>query len=185
MVQPTSHSGLLGCSNRWVFRMTAGVQGSWIAAQHMLSYQTCYCSPSTKHVVHTTKFVACSLALPCSQPVAQPNLVVAKSTHKGVNQRSEYVTQVQQRPDLSMGTLTWHACKYKVHKLHQRYIFKLCWLWLVDSAWSLSQCRILHIYSLTCGRKEKLKREESLQWKVYMKMWDCYCKTIYCCNLWH
>ena len=21
-------------------------------------------------------------------------------------------------------TLTWHACKYKVHKLHQRYILK-------------------------------------------------------------
>ena len=24
---------------------------------------------------------------------------------------------------LSMVTLTWHACNYKVHKLHQRYIF--------------------------------------------------------------
>ena len=23
-----------------------------------------------------------------------------------------------------MITLTWHACKYKVHKLHQRYILK-------------------------------------------------------------
>ena len=32
-------------------------------------------------------------------------------THKGVNQRSKYVAQVQQqRPTV---TLTWHACKYK------------------------------------------------------------------------
>ena len=35
------------------------------------------------------------------------------STHKGVNQRSKYVTQVQQqRPESPTVTLTWHACKY-------------------------------------------------------------------------
>ena len=45
-----------------------------------------------------------------------------ESTHKGVNQRSKYMTQVQQRAELPTVTLTWHACKYKVHKLHQRYI---------------------------------------------------------------
>ena len=46
-----------------------------------------------------------------------------ESTHKGVNQRSKYVTQVQQqRPESPRVTLTWHACKYKVHKLHQRYM---------------------------------------------------------------
>ena len=45
----------------------------------------------------------------------------AQSTHKGVNQRSKYITQVQQqRPESPTVTLTWHACKYKVHKL--RYI---------------------------------------------------------------
>ena len=45
--------------------------------------------------------------------------VRAESTHKGGNQRSKYVTQVQQqRPESPMVTLTWHACKYKVHKLH-------------------------------------------------------------------
>ena len=33
-------------------------------------------------------------------------------THKGVNQRSKYVTQVQQRrPESPTVTLTWHACK--------------------------------------------------------------------------
>ena len=47
----------------------------------------------------------------------------AESTDKGVNQRSKYVTQVQQqRPESPTVTLTWHACKCKVHKLHQRYI---------------------------------------------------------------
>ena len=50
----------------------------------------------------------------------------AESTHKGVNWRSIYITQFiqQQRPEPPTVTLTWHACKYKVHKLHQRYILK-------------------------------------------------------------
>ena len=49
----------------------------------------------------------------------------AESTHKGVNQRSKYVTQIQQQRSESLSiTLTWHACKYEVHKLHQRYILK-------------------------------------------------------------
>ena len=47
----------------------------------------------------------------------------AESPHKGLNQRLEDVTQAQQqRPELPSVILTWHACKYKVHKLHQRYI---------------------------------------------------------------
>ena len=50
----------------------------------------------------------------------------AESTHKGVNQHSLYVTQVQrQRPESATVTLTWQACKYKVHKLHLRYILKV------------------------------------------------------------
>ena len=48
-----------------------------------------------------------------------------ESTHKGVNQHSKYATQVQQqRPESPSVTLIWHAYKYKVHKVHQRYIFK-------------------------------------------------------------
>ena len=48
-----------------------------------------------------------------------------ESTHKGVNSRSKDVTQAQQkRPELPSVALTWHAFKYKVHKLHQRYILK-------------------------------------------------------------
>ena len=50
--------------------------------------------------------------------------ICTESTHKGVNQRSKYITQVQQqRPESPTVTLTWHASKYiyKVHELHQRY----------------------------------------------------------------
>ena len=43
---------------------------------------------------------------------------------QGVNLRSKYVTQVQQqRPESPTVTFTWHAYKYKVHKLYQRCIF--------------------------------------------------------------
>ena len=57
----------------------------------------------------------------------------AESTHKGVNQRSKYVTQVQQqRPESSAVTLIWHACKYEVHKLHLKMYLRwsLCTLYL-------------------------------------------------------
>ena len=50
----------------------------------------------------------------------------AESTDRGVNYRSKFVTQVrQQKPGSPTVTLTWHACKYKAHKLLQRYILKL------------------------------------------------------------
>ena len=49
----------------------------------------------------------------------------AGSTNKGANLRSKYLTQVQQqKPESPTVTLTWHACKYKAHELHQRYILK-------------------------------------------------------------
>ena len=39
-----------------------------------------------------------------------------KSTHKGVNWCSNYITQIQhQRPKWPTVTLTWHACKHKGH----------------------------------------------------------------------
>ena len=37
----------------------------------------------------------------------------------------------QQRPEWPTVTLTWHACKYKVHKLHQMYILCLWFTYLV------------------------------------------------------
>ena len=50
---------------------------------------------------------------------------ITLSANMGVNLRAKSVTQVhQQRPELPTVTLTWHACKYKVHKLHQWYILK-------------------------------------------------------------
>ena len=51
-------------------------------------------------------------------------LFIPESTHKGVNWCLKNVTQVQQqRPELPTVTLTWHAYKCKVYKLHQWYIF--------------------------------------------------------------
>ena len=51
------------------------------------------------------------------------NISLKVSTHKGVNWRSKYITQVQQqRPKSPRVTLTWHSSRYKVHKLYQRYI---------------------------------------------------------------
>ena len=45
----------------------------------------------------------------------------ADSTRKGDNQRWKDVTQTQQqRPESPTVTLTWHACEYKVRKLHLR-----------------------------------------------------------------
>ena len=48
----------------------------------------------------------------------------------GVNSRSKNVTSAQlQRPESPSVTLTWHANKHKVHKLHRRYIFGHCVDW--------------------------------------------------------
>ena len=45
-------------------------------------------------------------------------------THKGDNKRSKYVTQLQQQRLASPKvTLTWQACKHKVHK-HVGEIFR-------------------------------------------------------------
>ena len=44
----------------------------------------------------------------------------AEPTRKAVNQHSKDVIQAhQQRPESPTVTLTWHACEYKVHKLHR------------------------------------------------------------------
>ena len=74
----------------------------------------------------------CKIAWKCvdterdlSTPWVYLNSKTAQSTHKGVNWRSKDVTQIQQqRPESPTITLTWHACKYKVCKLHQRHILK-------------------------------------------------------------
>ena len=47
-----------------------------------------------------------------------------KTTPKGANQRLKCTTEVPQRPESPTVTLTRHACKYKVHKLHQMYLLE-------------------------------------------------------------
>ena len=54
------------------------------------------------------------------------SFIFIESTCKGVNWCLENVTRVQQqRPELPRVTPTWHACKYKVYKLHQSYILSV------------------------------------------------------------
>ena len=57
----------------------------------------------------------------CADPVFSD--FPSSSTHKGVNLCLKVITQAQQqRPESPTETLTWHVCKYKLHKLHQRNI---------------------------------------------------------------
>ena len=80
----------------------------------------------------------------------------AESPHKGLNQRLEDVTQAQQqRPELPSVILTWHACKYKVHKLHQRYILWVrvrMYLWWSSCTlfWHACQVRVTVDSGLCC-----------------------------------
>ena len=92
---------------------------------------------STVHLGHMQCLVCfCDLPLDLG-PVLEthPNRkshTIIESTHKGVNHRSKYVTRVQQqRPESPTVTLTWHACKYKVHKLPQRHILFFSFLLLL------------------------------------------------------
>ena len=48
-------------------------------------------------------------------------------TRELISVRNTSAAQVQlqqQRPESPTVTLTWRACKYKIHKLHQRYLLK-------------------------------------------------------------
>ena len=97
--------------------------------------KTCSCVLKRTAVVCGVKFgdnTDCKIAWKCvdterdlSTRWVYLNSKTAQSTHKGVNWRSKDVTQIQQqRPESPTITITWHACKSKVHKLHQRHILK-------------------------------------------------------------
>ena len=62
--------------------------------------------------------------------------MLGEATHEGGDSHSKYVTHVQQqRPESTTVSLTWHACKYKVYKLHQRYFFCDSWLLNKEPTW--------------------------------------------------
>ena len=86
-------------------------------AQHCVRWYTCTCC-------HMSKCSRTKLSSSCI-PIHGFRIGTANhlpSTHKGVNWRSKDITNAQQqRPESPTVTLTWHACKYKVHKLHQTY----------------------------------------------------------------
>ena len=47
---------------------------------------------------------------------------------ESLRKRSKDTTTQHERPESPRVTLTWHASKYRVQKLHQRYIFFLIFL---------------------------------------------------------
>ena len=89
---------------------------------YMLSRLHVHCYPSLLQLL--SGFRVFSDGTKLKQNEAQS--ASAESTHKGVKWRWIYVTQVQQqRPETPTVTLTWHGCRYKVHKLYQRYILNI------------------------------------------------------------
>ena len=53
----------------------------------------------------------------------RPRAVVQNQHTRALINAQKYITQVQQQtPESPTVPLTWHACKYKVHKLHHRCI---------------------------------------------------------------
>ena len=96
--------------------------------------------------------------------------------------RNTDITQVQQqRPELPTVTLTWHACKYKVHKLHQRCTLKEKQAAGVfsreSSSWPSNQTKMGGLsveelaFSFHCCQRETenrigcLGREAQVQWR--------------------
>ena len=76
-------------------------------------------TPSEHH--HKVFFPARQLFRCLKQNEAQS--ACAESTNKGGNKQSQDVAKRrQQRHESPATALTWHASKYKVHNLHQRYI---------------------------------------------------------------
>ena len=101
-------------------------QASWLSKCHAVhsKQQQKLNKTTNKHTKSTHKGVKSHSQQSPSKIIKQQTNKHTKSTRKGVNQRSKYSTQVQLRPESPTVTLTWHACQYKVHKLHQRYIQK-------------------------------------------------------------
>ena len=67
----------------------------------------------------------------------------AESTHKGVKQRRLTSHKHNNKSESPTITLTWHACKYKVHKLHERYILFILFIFFIffDQRYICSSCR--------------------------------------------
>ena len=61
--------------------------------------------------------------------IVRTEAITNESIHKGVNKRRKYVTHVRlQRPESPTVTRTWLVCKYKVDKLHRKYILSQCFI---------------------------------------------------------
>ena len=72
----------------------------------------------------------------------------------------EIVTQVQQqRPRSPTVTLTWYACKYKVHKLHQKYILYLLRVDFAQAFWASFCFKFVTIHRFNDWLTKKKKKK--------------------------
>ena len=140
---------------------------SWSKAQMLqsLSVQVSQCLSVCLSVT-----VSVSLSVWVSQSLSvHPSVAVSVcpsewSTSKGVNWRLKYATQAQQqRSELRTVILTWQACKYKVYKLHQRYILCVPCIY-THARWELCtlilhacQVRVMYLV-FTCMPGESYRR---------------------------
>ena len=96
-------------------------------------------------------------------------LMQNQQTRELISARKKNITQVQQqRPESPTVTFTWHSCKYKVHKLHQRYILWFMYLvftcmpgesyhrWLRSLLLFLGYVFWVVVNSLVCWSKKSL-----------------------------
>ena len=91
----------------------------------------CLCPFSLTSTDHVSSLLASWTWLTVSKELTTTSSV-SESTHKEVNYRWKYVTQMrQQRPKSPTVTLTWHACKCKLHKLHQSFFFLLSTVFVI------------------------------------------------------
>ena len=86
--------------------------------------QCCHCSLSLPSSLTSSLILCvCVCVCVCARMYSDSVFEIMTIQNKGVNYRRKYVTQVQQqRSESPTVALTRHACKYKVHKLHQRYV---------------------------------------------------------------
>ena len=79
----------------------------------------CYCSV---HLQCTESFYHTGVRLKAPHIKHRNNTQPRINTQGRISARQTITQTPQQRPETPVLTLNWHASKYKVHKLHQRYI---------------------------------------------------------------
>ena len=102
----------------------------------------------------------------------------AESKHKGVNQHSKDVTQVQQQKPVTYGNSHLAYMAYKVHKLHQSGLY-LCNIFqvLINSSCIDSTCESSVFQVCKSNKKIHLEQIQVFCSKMIVRR---YCDALYC-----